>query len=149
MTPEQVGADLKARLVRERKELESSIAALKTDLMEFPSSKAEIQPRLDTAESNLKRVMGALGLRETKSDGGMARGKGNKMYQHTYATGGSVVDHLSMAGGGMSNSSMAGGGPKALQSVSSANAGLKKLPTHVRNRMGYMKKGGAVKRRAK
>ena len=149
MTPAEVGADLKARLVRERKELESSIAALKTDLMEFPSSKAEIQPRLDTAESNLKRVMGALGLRETKSDGGMARGKGNKMYQHTYATGGSVVDHLSMAGGGMSNSSMAGGGPKALQSVSSANEGLKKLPTHVRNRMGYMKKGGAVKRRAK
>jgi len=44
---------------------------------------------------------------------------------------------------------MAGGGPKALQSVSSANEGLKKLPTHVRNRMGYMKKGGAVKRRAK
>ena len=27
-------------------------------------------------------------------DGGMARGKGNKMYQHNYATGGSVVDHL-------------------------------------------------------
>ena len=89
----------------------------------------------------------------TESDnfmyGGMARGKGNKSYAHNYATGGSVVDHLSMAGGGMSNSSMAGGGPKALQSVSSSNEGLKKLPTHVRNRMGYMKKGGAVKRRAK
>jgi hypothetical protein len=27
-------------------------------------------------------------------DGGMARGKGNKMYQHNYATGGNVVDHL-------------------------------------------------------
>jgi len=27
-------------------------------------------------------------------DGGMARGKGGKMYQHNYATGGSVVDHL-------------------------------------------------------
>lgn len=27
-------------------------------------------------------------------DGGMARGKGNKMYQHNYATGGKVVDHL-------------------------------------------------------
>ena len=89
----------------------------------------------------------------TESDnfmyGGMARGKGNKSYAHNYATGGSVVDHLSIAGGGMSNSSMAGGGPKALQSVSSSNEGLKKLPTHVRNRMGYMKKGGAVKRRAK
>lgn len=28
------------------------------------------------------------------ADGGMARGKGNKMYQHNYATGGSVTDHL-------------------------------------------------------
>jgi len=27
-------------------------------------------------------------------DGGMARGKGNRMYQHNYATGGKVVDHL-------------------------------------------------------
>lgn len=31
----------------------------------------------------------------TMMDGGMARGKGNKMYQHNYATGGQVVDHLS------------------------------------------------------
>jgi len=30
----------------------------------------------------------------TMKDGGMARGKGGKMYQHNYATGGSVVDHL-------------------------------------------------------
>lgn len=28
-------------------------------------------------------------------DGGMAKGKGGKMYQHNYATGGQVVDHLS------------------------------------------------------
>lgn len=28
------------------------------------------------------------------ADGGMARGRGNKMYQHNYATGGSVIDHL-------------------------------------------------------
>lgn len=28
------------------------------------------------------------------ADGGMARGKGNKMYQHNYATGGKVTDHL-------------------------------------------------------
>ena len=28
-------------------------------------------------------------------DGGMAKGKGGKMYQHNYATGGSVTDHLS------------------------------------------------------
>jgi len=27
-------------------------------------------------------------------DGGMARGRGGKMYQHNYATGGFVVDHI-------------------------------------------------------
>jgi len=83
----------------------------------------------------------------TMMDGGMARGKGNKMYQHNYATGGKVVDNLSMASGGMANTSMAGGGPTALKNIPSSNEGLKKLPTHVRNRMGYMKKGGMAKGR--
>ena len=58
-------------------------------------------------------------------DGGMARGKGGKMYQHNYATGGSVQDNLKQPPAG--------------------NEGLKKLPKDVRNRMGYMKKGGMVK----
>ena len=36
------------------------------------------------------------GLDDSKmKDGGMARGRGNKVYQHNYATGGQVVDHLS------------------------------------------------------
>lgn len=83
----------------------------------------------------------------TMMNGGMARGKGNKMYQHNYATGGKVVDNLSMASGGMANTSMAGGGPTALKNIPSSNEGLKKLPTPVRNRMGYMKKGGMVKGR--
>jgi len=58
-------------------------------------------------------------------NGGMARGKGNKMQQHNYATGGSVQDHL--------------------KKVPENNAGLKKLPKDVRNKMGYMKRGGVVK----
>ena len=33
---------------------------------------------------------------------------------------------------------------KQLKSVPSGNKGLKKLPTEVRNKMGYMAKGGAV-----
>ena len=59
-------------------------------------------------------------------DGGMARGKGNKMYQHNYATGGSVTDNL--------------------KPVPSDNKGLGKLPKQVRNNMGYMKRGGMVKK---
>ena len=58
-------------------------------------------------------------------DGGMARGKGNKMYQHNYATGGSVKDNLKQAPAG--------------------NEGLKKLPKDVRNKMGYMSYGGMAK----
>ena len=37
----------------------------------------------------------------------------------------------------------AGGSPKA---VPEGNAGLAKLPTDVRNKMGYMKRGGSVKK---
>ena len=59
------------------------------------------------------------------------------------------------AEGGMMNARKKGMGLKmanggsALNSVPSDNTGLSKLPTPVRNKMGYMKKGGAVKKRAK
>ena len=62
-------------------------------------------------------------------DGGMARGKGGKMYQHNYATGGSVTDHL--------------------KKVPTDNKGLSKLPQDVRNKMGYMSYGGMAKKKAK
>ena len=67
---------------------------------------------------------------------------------------GSVVDQFK-AEGGMMNARKKGMGLKmanggsALNSVPSDNTGLSKLPTPVRNKMGYMKKGGAVKKRAK
>ena len=35
---------------------------------------------------------------------------------------------------------------KKLKPVPKGNKGLKKLPTQVRNKMGFMKKGGIVKR---
>lgn len=49
--------------------------------------------------------------------GGMASGK-----QHNYAAGGMVQDNL--------------------KAVPAGNKGLKKLPSDVRNKMGYMNKGG-------
>jgi len=63
----------------------------------------------------------------TMMDGGMARGKGNKMYQHNYSTGGSVTDNL--------------------KPIPADNKGLPNLPKSVRNNMGFMKKGGMVKGR--
>ena len=61
----------------------------------------------------------------------------------------------SKAEGGMMNARKKGMGLKmaeggsALKAVPSGNTGLSKLPTPVRNKMGYMKKGGMVKKRAK
>lgn len=79
----------------------------------------------DPADFFAKKIAEAKG-KAKMADGGMARGKGGKMYQHNYATGGSVTDHL--------------------QPVPAGNKGLSKLPKDVRNKMGYMKRGGVVKR---
>lgn len=48
----------------------------------------------DPADFFAKKIAEAKG-KAKMADGGMARGKGGKMYQHNYATGGNVVDHLS------------------------------------------------------
>jgi len=61
----------------------------------------------------------------------------------------------SKAEGGMMNARKKGMGLEmaeggiALKLVPSDKKGLKKLPKKVRNKMGFMKKGGAVKKRAK
>ncbi len=47
-----------------------------------------------------------------------------------------------MGGGMMKRPMMEKGG--SLKSVPAGNKGLKKLPTEVRNKMGFMKKGGKV-----
>jgi len=52
-------------------------------------------PGADERMMEFESSLRAAGLDNSKmKDGGMARGKGGKMYQHNYATGGSVVDHL-------------------------------------------------------
>ena len=47
------------------------------------------------------------------------------------------------AKGGMKKKAYAGGG--ALKAAPKGNKGLSKLPSSVRNKMGYMKKGGMAK----
>ena len=61
-----------------------------------------------------------------------------------YQKGGRVAK---MGGGMMMKRPMMNKGGKALKPVDkSKNPGLAKLPTDVRNKMGYMKKGGKVKK---
>ena len=43
----------------------------------------------------------------------------------------------------------ASSGPAALKKPTAGQVGLKKLPTPVRNKMGYMNKGGAAKKKKK
>ena len=69
--------------------------------MEMPSARlVEKYGTSDPAELKSRIVQRGLQEMQKKEgrpdmkDGGMARGKGGKMYQHNYATGGSVVDHL-------------------------------------------------------
>ena len=52
-------------------------------------------PGAEERMMEFERSLRAAGLDNSRmKDGGVARGKGGKMYQHNYATGGSVVDHL-------------------------------------------------------
>jgi len=64
--------------------------------MEAAPNEAELNSvdAKDPADFFAKKIAEAKG-KAKMADGGMARGKGGKMYQHNYATGGNVVDHLS------------------------------------------------------
>ena len=59
------------------------------------------------------------------------------------AKGGAMMKKKGMAKGGMKKKGMAMGG---LKKPAAGQTGLKKLPTPVRNKMGYMKKGGMKKK---
>ena len=78
------------------KDIQDEKAKYEQELRADPSDQAA-RMNLDRVNKVLERY-GVQVANEDNSkmkDGGMARGKGNKMYQHNYATGGSVVDHLS------------------------------------------------------
>jgi len=87
------------------------------------SNPAELKSRI--VQSGLRELSKKEG-RPDMMDGGMARGKGGKMYQHNYSTGGSVTDNL--------------------KPIPADNKGLPNLPKSVRNNMGFMKRGGMVKK---
>ena len=70
------------------------------------------------------------------------------------AKGGAMMKKKGMAKGGMKKKGMAMGGMKkkgmmagGLKKPAAGQTGLKKLPTPVRNKMGYAKKGGSMKKK--
>ena len=79
----------------------------------------------------------------TKKKKGMARG--GAMKKKGMARGGAMMKKKGMArGGAMKKKGMAMGG---LKKPAAGQAGLKKLPTTVRNKMGYAKNGGMMKKK--
>ena len=66
----------------------------------------------------------------------------------TYKKGGlaqQAATAIAMKAAGKKPKKMAEGGSSSLKEVPEDNAGLSKLPTEVRNKMGYMKDGGKTK----
>lgn len=98
-----------------------------TELRNIPGSGYEVPANMDEQPRENNPADVEPEKSSTMANGGMARGKGNKMQQHNYATGGSVTDNL--------------------KKVPEDNAGLNKLPKDVRNKMGYMKRGGMSTKR--
>jgi hypothetical protein len=91
---------------------------------------------------------GYIKLGDFMAKGGMA----NKMKKKGMAKGG--MKKKGMAMGGMKKKGMAMGGMKkkgmamgGLKKPAANQTGLKKLPTPVRNKMGYAKKGGMMKKK--
>lgn len=156
-TPKE-GKALKERLQAERKEYQTEVDSLKARLEASPDNKRLVN-QLRVAEGNLKRVKSALGVgTDKKAKGGVATHKKPQMMrggmankkEHAYAAGGTVLDNLrqqkqDQTGSMIMPPMMKRGGD--LKKVPSDNKGLSKLPKNVRNKMGFMSRGGMSKKK--
>ena len=91
--------------------------------------------RFNKQVANSRAAMMAGGRAKKKGGGNMISGTARKDEASGYYT-----PDMGMRGGAMMKK-----GGKALKKVKPSQKGLKKLPKKVRNKMGYMKKGGRVK----
>ena len=131
------------------------------------------KPKLAITAEQLTKFMKAKGIKSRKEaltkfantykpGTGMAKFKadmkkmamgGAMMKKKGMAMGGSMMKKKGMAMGGMKKKGMARGGMKkkgyamgGLKATNPSQVGLRKLPESVRNKMGYMKKGGMTKK---
>jgi len=116
-------------------------------------TKQQGSKKKEISADNKRRIAVMDAAKETVTGGGMRADrfkeglniKGSKDSAMKYYARGDT-DHGKLAKKNyekMKNNTYAKGG-KALKSVKPSQKGLKKLPTKVRNKMGYMKKGGRV-----
>ena len=96
-------------------------------------------------KDGMKRMLADLKKKKMAMGGAMMKKKGMAM--------GGSMKKKGMAMGGMKKKGMARGGMKkkgyamgGLKATNPSQVGLRKLPENVRNKMGYMKKGGMTKK---
>jgi hypothetical protein len=110
--------------------------------------KAEKKKELKEDRERVEKVREIM-ARDKKAKGGMTMKKkgmakgGAMMKKKGMAKGGAMMKKKGMAMGGMKKKGMMAGG---LKKPAANQTGLKKLPTSVRNKMGYMAKGGMKKK---
>ena len=117
---------IKPELIKTKSQLEKLIKAGKVGHISLP----------ELAEIGLRT--GYIKMGDFMAKGGMP----NKMKKKGMAKGG--MKKKGMAMGGMKKKGMAMGG---LKKPAAGQTGLKKLPTSVRNKMGYAKNGGMMKKK--
>jgi len=79
---------------QERDFIEADMGTYTQALLDKYGAKDEAELKSRIVQKG-QSIMEAKKDRPAMKDGGMAKGKGGKTYQHNYATGGQVVDHLS------------------------------------------------------
>jgi hypothetical protein len=123
------GRDKRANVTREQ--LKETGMTLR-QYLNFMDREGKRPPKKAKGGGMMKSKMKAKGMKA-----------GGKMKAKGYKAGGKMKAKGMSAGGKMKAKGMAVGGP--LKKAPEGNTGLKKLPKQVRNKMGYMAKGGMMK----
>jgi len=136
ITAEQLTKFMKAKGIKSRKEALTKFANTYKPGTGMAKFKADMKKMAMGGTAMKKKGMAMGGSMKKK---GMARGG---MKKKGMAVGG-AMKKKGMARGGMKKKGYAMGGLKA---TNPSQVGLRKLPQNVRNKMGYMKKGGMTKK---
>ena len=123
------GRDKRANVTREQ--LQETGMTLR-QYLNFMDREGKRPPKKAKGGGMMKSKMKAKGMKA-----------GGKMKAKGYKAGGKMKAKGMSAGGKMKAKGMAVGGP--LKKAPEGNTGLKKLPKQVRNKMGFMAKGGMMK----
>tara|TARA_B100000609_G_C17194991_1_gene424650 strand:- start:458 stop:1480 length:1023 start_codon:yes stop_codon:yes gene_type:complete len=145
ITAEQLTKFMKAKGIKSRKEALTKFANTYKPGTGMAKFKADMKKMAMGGAMMKKKGMARGGMKKGYAMGGSMKKKGmarGGMKKKGMAVGG-AMKKKGMARGGMKKKGYAMGGLKA---TNPSQVGLRKLPQSVRNKMGYMKKGGMTKK---